>query len=375
MLTNSVLKTYPCVCAVRKNYEICIPVSENVLMKINVGDRTFYCHNNGVRISSSDIQKFIVPMDILDKAGKYTVEYEVMVNRGSYHCDKEPAVKLEFDFQPVKDKEKINIYHLSDVHGLGESAVKTGSYFGDELDLLILNGDISSSSDTVDEVILPFIIAGEITKGKIPVIISRGNHDLRGKFAEKLPEYMPDDKGKSYYPVSVGPLWCVLLDCGEDKNDSHREYSGTVCCHQFRLEESDMLKEITENAEKEYKNEKVKYKFVLSHVPFSYNNREDEKDNFPFDIEHEIFSDWCRFARDDIKADFMLSGHLHSLSVEKENSPLDNKGLNIPVIIGGSPDQKNNNVIGSAITLTKNNVTVLFTDKDKKIKGENSFKI
>lgn len=373
MKNNSVLRTYPVVCAVRKNYVICVPVKKNVLMKLEVNGKFYYYHSNGIRISSTDIQKFTVPMKELDKAKKYKLIYEIMDMRGAYHCIKRPEAELSFSFRSSADKEELNIYHLSDTHGIKTPSIKTGEFFGKKLDLLILNGDISSSSETVKEVMLPFEIASGITKGECPVIISRGNHDLRGKMAEKLENYMPTDNGKTYYPVKLGPLWCVLLDCGEDKNDSHREYSGTVCCHEFRLEESAMLNEIKKNAKKEYDADTVKYKMILSHVPFSFDNREDPDDNYPFDIEHEIFSDWCNFAKHDVKAQFQLSGHYHSARVEPVGSSCDCKHIEMPVIIGGYPDGKNNNMVGTALTLSGNKAYVKFTDSNKQILKETEF--
>jgi 3',5'-cyclic AMP phosphodiesterase CpdA len=60
--------------------------------------------------------------------------------------------------------------------------------FGDDIDLLVLNGDISDHSSSVQNISMIYQIASGITEGRRPCIYSRGNHDMRGAFAEHLAE-------------------------------------------------------------------------------------------------------------------------------------------------------------------------------------------
>lgn len=69
------LRTSPLVAAVRDYYLICVPVNVPVLMKVTVGGRDYLCHSNGIRISNTRVQKFRVPMEVLDKAREYRVTY------------------------------------------------------------------------------------------------------------------------------------------------------------------------------------------------------------------------------------------------------------------------------------------------------------
>lgn len=55
------------------------------------------------------------------------------------------------------------------------------------------------------------------------MFFSRGNHDMRGKLSEKMQTYTLTDNGNSYYSFQIGALWEMVLDCGEDKADSHEE--------------------------------------------------------------------------------------------------------------------------------------------------------
>ncbi len=358
----------PVVCAVGKDYVICVPVRKKLLMKIAVDGKEYFCHSNGVRKSDVKVQKITVPSEALNRAKKYTVIYEVINSRAPYSCDKQEPVSVEYSFRPPEKESGIKIYHLSDVHGFEKAAVKTGDFFGSELDLLILNGDIASSSNTSNDILLTFRIAHKITKGEIPCVISRGNHDLRGKYAEKLEEFLPTDNGRTYFTVRLGSLWILVLDCGEDKPDSHKEYSGTAAFHQFRERESEFIDKIIENSKNEYDAEDVKYRFVLCHIPFCYDNNEECKGERPFNIEKEIYTDWCEKIRDNISPHLSLFGHLHVTEICSPGSELDSKNLGGNIIIGGKPVNKKGevkNVIGTAINAEKDFFRVRFTDSKK----------
>ena len=353
----------PAVCAAGKNYIICVPVSAPVLMSVFVNGTEFTNDSCGVRISSCHVQKFTVPMPLLDKAGEYTVQYEI-IYREAYCSKKEAPVSRTFRFVPLTKADGIRIYHLSDVHGRKMPASSAGAYFGGETDLLILNGDISSSTQTVKESELPLDIAYRITKGERPCVITRGNHDLRGKCAERLGEFYPLDNGRFYYTVRLGGLWLLVLDCGEDKEDGHREYAGTVAFHPYRVSETEFLRRIVSEAQKEYLDEGVKYKIVLSHIPFMHTDYDPVRGVHEFDIEKDTYAEWVRILNTQILPDLGLFGHVHQTGVFLSPGKYNEKGFASPMILGGKPQE--NNVVGTALTLSGGKVTVLFTDKNKK---------
>ncbi len=376
-MDNKVLLCGPVVCASEESYIICVPVNKKVLMNVRVGDEVFYCHSNGIRISDTRVQKFTVPSKLLDREKKYTVTYEEIISRHSYTCDKKKAVSTEYKFKPVEKKSGINIYHLSDVHGLEKYAVKAGCYFKDNLDILILNGDISSSSDTVKDIMLTYKIAFAITKGEIPCIITRGNHDLRGKCAEKLTEYLPAVNGRSYFTAKLGSIWFLILDCGEDKEDSHIEYSGTAAYHIFRKEETKFIDGVIENSDSEYNKDGVNQKIVVAHIPFCYDDKSECKGENPFNIEKELYTEWCGKIRKNIKPELSVFGHLHVTKVFNSNGEIDNKGLGGNIVLGGKPvkvNGKGQNVIGTAFSVENDEITVRFTDKNQNILEETVLK-
>lgn len=369
---SKILRNGPVVCAVGADYHIMVPVKKKVLMSIVVGDKIYANHSNGIRRTDVPVQRFIVPQEVLNSAKKYTVVYEEMIKRMAYSCIKGETGELEYSFKPLEKSNNINIYHISDSHGLLKPSVDTASFFGKELDLLILNGDIASSSSKISDILLTYDIAYNVTKGEIPCVISRGNHDLRGKMAEKLDMLMPVQQGNSYYSVKLNNLWLLLLDSGEDKSDSHIEYSSTIACHQFREEETEFIKKIVDNAKQEYLSENVKYKIVVSHIPFYHNNTYECDGECPFNIETELYSHWCDILREKIKPHFYLAGHLHKVEVCEASGKYDDKGIDCPVIIGGKPikDTAKKAMVGAAITLSENCAQIRFTDSNKTVLSE-----
>jgi hypothetical protein len=101
-------------------------------------------------------------------------------------------ITFSFSFRPV-GKDPIHIYHISDAHNMIKSTVAAGRYFGESLDLLVLNGDIPNHSGKIEYFDTVYAIVSELTHGMIPTVFSRGNHDLRGIHAEDFADYTPAD--------------------------------------------------------------------------------------------------------------------------------------------------------------------------------------
>ena len=349
---------HPTVCAVEDRYQIIVPVRFNMLLSVKVGEKEYFNHSNGIKISSSKIQRVSVPMEELDREKNYTVICRRMIKRLPYRSKTAAReVRIVYKFRPIEKAENINIYQIADAHGYIEETVAASQNFGKDIDLLILNGDIANASDTFDHVITCYKIASIITQGSIPCIISRGNHDLRGKYAEVLVDHMPNRHGNSYYTFRLGCIWGILVDCGEDKADSHEEYGRTICCHEYRQDVTDYIKETIKK--QEYTDSGVKYRLVLSHVPFEHKIRP------PFDIEPEIYTEWCTLLRENIMPDIMLTGHLHVKAISEFGGEFDQYGQPCPVIIGSelkkSESKHTAEYTGVGVTLNKDAADVVFT--------------
>ena len=351
----------PTVFAVEDQYQIFVPFSEQVIMWVKVGDQIFYDDCNGILRSNTLMHKVLLPMRALDEAGSYTVVYKKIIERKPYRPTSEPEREITVSFRPVPKQGEIRLYHVADAHNMVDFPIAAGQYFGDSLDLLVLNGDLPNHSGDIRNFDAICYIASGITGGHCPVVFARGNHDTRGLHAEDMPNYIPTRNGWTYYTFRVGCVWGLVLDCGEDKDDSHEEYGGTVCFHQFRLRETEFIKEVIANAKKEYEAEGVQHRLVISHIGFTYIKKA------PFDIENEIYTEWCRLMREYIQPELLLYGHYHKTYISPVGSDFDHRGQACTAIIGSKPirDENKNGLgfVGCGIVLREDDKKrVIFND-------------
>ncbi len=353
-------QTDPVVYAVDRSYQIFLMAKEPMLVWVEIQGKDYYDHSNGIIRSASLLHKVEIPMPALDAAGEYTICWRVMLERKPYFSKTGEVQRATYSFRPVGEGE-IRIYHIADAHNKVDTPVQAGRYFGDALDLLVLNGDIPNHSGRLENFDAIHRIAGEITHGGIPVVFSRGNHDTRGIYAECIADYTPTDRGVSYFTFRLGPLWGLVLDCGEDKVDTHPEYGNTVCCSYFREQETAFLKRVVERANTEYLEEGVTKRVVISHVPFAFNDAD------PFNIEVETYTEWARLIREHIHPQLHLCGHMHVNEIWYPGGEHDCKGQACPVIIGSDPHSEQmperDRFDGCAILYSDHSAEVRFTNE------------
>lgn len=358
---KTAISTYPTVWAVGDEYQIFVPVSKPTLMWVEVGGENYYDHSNGIMRSDTIIHKMTVPKESLDKACKYKICYREMIERKPYFPVTGEIESFEFNFRPVKSGD-LNIYHIADAHNRVEGPAKAAEFFGDDLDFLILNGDIPEDSRSIENISTVYKLAGAVTKGEIPAVFSRGNHDTRGFCAEQFANYTPNSNGVSYYTVRLGDIWCLVLDTAEDKSDESIEYGNTICCHSYRLSETKFLENVIKNAKNEYKAKGVKKKIVISHTPFTRKYKE------PFNIEEDLYSYWVELISKKIKPDFYLSGHTHTCEVNRPGSEEDAYGQSCPTVIASKIDYDDySKYKGCAISYKNNKPTIFFTNEKKEV--------
>lgn len=356
------LYAHPSVFAVEDEYQIIIPAKNEIMVRVDIGNESFCDHSNGIMRSSSPIHKISVPMKLLDEAKKYTVCYRRVIERKAYFTETQDIKELSYPFCPIEKNQSIKVYHVADSHSRVDFAVDAAlkSTIGMP-DLLILNGDVAEDSASIENIIGMYKISSGITNGEVPCVFSRGNHDLRGVCAERLAEFTPNSNGKSYYTFRLNDLWGLVLDCGEDKNDDNDEYGNTVCCHDFRTDETRFIEKIAK--EGKYNEDGIKYRMVVCHIPFSYADK-----NEKFNIEGELYEKWCRILKDTVKPDLMLCGHMHRCIVINPGDPLDNRGQPCPVVVGTRPSnfEDENGFTGTTLSFENNRISVAFTDNNGK---------
>lgn len=364
----------PTVYAVADKYVIIVPVNEPCLMWVGIGENEYYDDSNGILRSGRLTHKMTVPMAELDAARSYTVRWRKMIERKPYRSEVGEIEEYTSAFRPIDpDKERINIYNIADAHNRVDGPINAGKYFertGEELDLLLLNGDIPNHSGDVAYFEAIHRIAAGVTGGEIPVVFARGNHDTRGVCAELIEDYTPTDNGVSYYTFRLGPVWGIVMDCAEDKPDDHVEYAHTICCEDFKRRETRWLEALC-NAEKpEYSDGGIKYKIVVVHNPFT------ERRNPPFDIEEDTFAHWASLLRENVKPHLMICGHVHKCYVTYPGGERDAFGQPCPIVAASKLSKDDLSFfVGGAITLDGNMAYVRFTDNDGNIVGEETVKL
>lgn len=358
----SILRTKPAVYAVGDKYQIMVPVNGSSLMWVEVGDKKYFDHSNGIIRSEVDLHKMEVPACELDEAGSYKICWRKVIKRKAYYSETEDVECAEYKFYPVP-KTGAKAYHISDAHGFIDQPIRAAKTFekvAGGMDFLILNGDITDANDKPEDFDNIYEIAARLTGGEKPVVFSRGNHDMRGLFSEKFELFTPSLNGKTYYTFRLGSIWGLVLDCGEDKVDECNEYGNTICCEPFRREETEYIKELISNAENHYKADGVKHRCIISHFTFT------RKHKPQFNIEQELYKEWSDLIKENIAPDVMICGHEHIIEYALPGDVNDMLGHPCPLVVGADLRRETEYFAGAGFVFGEN-IKVIFTDSDGKV--------
>ena len=183
-------------------------------------------------------------------------------------------------------------------------------------DFVVFNGDCVD--EPVDhEQATSFIC--ERTEGvhsdRVPTFFMRGNHEIRNAYSIGLRDHYDYVGNKTYGSFNWGDTRIVMLDCGEDKPDSHWVYYDLNDFTQLRNEQVDFLKK--ELSAKEFK--KAKKRILLHHIPL-YGN----------DGKNLCAELWTKLL-EKAPFDICLNAHTHKYAYH----PKGELGNHFPVIIGG----------------------------------------
>lgn len=342
----------PCVFTIGNEYEILVLTNENGLISIKIADKIFYEENSGALYSERNYAKIRVPMELLDTQKEYTVSFRRSVDRKAYFSVLEEPVEVNYAFKPLEKTDNINIYHIADVHYFFEIAKRTASYFGSDLDLLIVNGDIGEV-ETVENYREVAKFVAEVSQGSIPTLFVRGNHDTRGRFAELYTDYFPANAKSTYFTFDVGPIHGIVFDCGEDKPDDCSAYGGTNAFEPYRRRQTEFFRSLKPSD---------KLTLAIGHIcpaqPAEIKSHE---------IEGELYSEWIsEFER--LDTSLMICGHMHFAYILQSNDPQSFRPHKFPIVVGSACYFENNDMWGAAITISGKKALVRFTDANHNVK-------
>lgn len=257
---------------------------------------------------------------------------------------------------PEENAQSVSCLVLNDIHDRPDSFSKLlDMHTDDSFEFVFLNGDMfdyqQDQQQLIDHLIAP---CTALFASEKPFILSRGNHETRGRFARNIKPYFAYPGKRFYYSFMQGPVFFIVLDTGEDKPDDTPVYAGIVNFDDYRREQAQWLRRVMES--EAYK--RAPFKVVFMHIP-------------PF---HS--GDWhgpmhCRelFTPlfEEYKIDMVIAGHTHRYGVHEPD-----EDHSYPIIIGGGPQAGRRTLIH--LQADARQLKVVMKSDDQQLAGQYTLK-
>lgn len=308
-LVNDIEKT-PVVYAVEDTYQITFTTKAKGEAWVVIDGVEYNDTYAGYRKSEDTIHKITVPMETLDNAGSYTVYTRAMYLRGPYCALQGATISETYDWRGVDTSDGIQYYVFSDNHLTTGATADAAGYWSDKLDFLVSLGDTANWMDSENELSLLLHLASDITKGEIPVIYARGNHETKGIVADEYHNYVSSKNGEYYFTFRLQNIWGIVLDVGEDHEDAHWEFSDLARFDTYRAKQLAFLDEVIANADSEYNADGVDYRIGICHIPVTFVKEDDL-------LKDQKFA-WVE-KLNQMNLNIMYSGHRHELMFADAN--------------------------------------------------------
>ncbi|MDF9832000.1 putative phosphodiesterase [Ereboglobus sp. PH5-5] len=155
----------------------------------------------------------------------------------------------------------------NDTHDQAATIQKLHSLRRAEDDFLLWNGDLSNNVNDASR--LPGIYVSpkgvDLAEGP-PILLTRGNHDVRGIWANKMTDYVDFPTGRPFYAFRSGPMAAITLDTGEDKPDSHPSFKGVAAFEPLIREQAHWLERVIQHPALR----SAPYRVVFCHIPLRW---------------------------------------------------------------------------------------------------------
>ena len=345
-LINDIDKT-PVVYAVEDTYQITFTTQAKGEAWVVIDGVEYNDTYAGYRKTETDIHKITVPMEVLDNADSYTVYTRAMLLRGPYEALQGNTISKTYTWRGIDDRDGLQYYTISDNHLASKAPAAAANYWGNQLDFLISLGDTANWIDNKEELTQILYLASDITQGEIPVLYARGNHEAKGILADQYHNYVAAKGENYYYTFRLNNIWGIVLDAGEDHEDSYKEFSGLAYFDQYRATQTEFLDEVLANADNEFNAEGVEYRIALCHIPLTLTTINDPL--------AEQKNAWIT-RLNQMNLDLMYSGHLHELIYVDTNISAETNLTHIPAYSG-----KENNT--KAYILSESNFPTILVSK------------
>jgi predicted phosphodiesterase len=197
-------------------------------------------------------------------------------------------------------KDAFSFLAITDIHGDAERLdAKLDAVSWEGIDLVFYTGDSVDYFEDASGIFDGFLDTSvEHFASRVPLMFVRGNHETRGSFARHLYEYFPTTSGEYYFSFDHGPVHFIVLDTGEDKEDSHPVYAGLVDFDAYRREQAEWLK--TEIRTEAF--QQAAFRVAILHIP-PYGSRDAHGTLHVRQMWNELLNEGG--------VDLALSGHTH----------------------------------------------------------------
>ena len=289
----------PVVYAVEDTYQIVFSTNHPATAWVEIDGEAYYDLFAGSMKSKDTVHKITVPQEKLDAAKAYSIHAEKMIYRGPFGGFKGKAISKSYTFRPVNTADGLVYYTMTDVHHARTGAVAAAKSV-ENLDFLVILGDSVGMTEYEKDAQFSNLLAHDVTGGQIPVVYARGNHEIKGAYAEVLYKYVGSKNESFYYWFTLSDIFGITLDLGEDHDDGWWEYYGTDRFTLYHEEQTRFLQELVET--KPY--EDYRYTLVACHIPIQFvNSRKDHV---------ETKAEWTELLNQ-IQPDLAVYGHQHDL--------------------------------------------------------------
>lgn len=350
--------------AVEDEYQIAFATSHKSTGAIEVDGTKYYDQTDGEN-NISTLHKITIPAEKLDNAKKYSIITQSVIFNTAYLPSKGRTITKDYTFRPIDESDGIQIYNLSDTHECVAGPSKAASYFGDKLDLLILNGDIVNDISSEYQISLIYKLANKITGGTKPVIFTRGNHECNGKLASNLSKYVGSTQNGLYYKYKIGnSISMLVLDTNNDMSDDNKLINPIANFDAVRDKQSEWIKQNSDW------NKGEQFNLVIAHMSYPLSG---------YINESCTWHDWAKelVQLTNFKTDLLISGHSHKTDFIKPNTD-DNTLATYPVLRGSLRSNKYgdregvspNEFTGTAIEIKGNSINIKFTNAKNQVKSD-----
>ncbi len=241
--------------------------------------------------------------------------------------------------------EAFSFVALTDIHGDAERLdAKLEAISWEGVDLVFYTGDSVDYFEDEAEIFGGFLDTSVAHfASRVPLMFVRGNHETRGSFARELAAYFPTTTGNYYFSFDHGPVHFILLDTGEDKEDSAPVYAGLVDFDAFRREQAvwlaaEMQTEAFQGAA---------FRIAIFHIP-PYGTRDAHGTLHVREMWNELLNE--------AGVDLVLNGHTHRFA---RLDPTEGENL-YPIVIAGKEHTTRVDVSGEELRVT-------ITDEDGQV--------